>query len=93
VVNQDKRLVGMIALADLGRSGVSAAMKALGASPSRRTSRGDSGKKSSRAGSSRHGNENFRLLTQVGTADHDDSLERSRYLAIFRNSDARNVFA
>jgi CBS domain-containing protein len=45
VVNQDKRLVGMIALADLGRSGVSAAMKALGASPSRRTSRGDSGKK------------------------------------------------
>jgi CBS domain-containing protein len=30
VVNQDKRLVGMIALADLGRSGVSAAMTALG---------------------------------------------------------------
>jgi hypothetical protein len=30
VVNRDKRLVGMIALADLGRSGVSAAMKALG---------------------------------------------------------------
>jgi CBS domain-containing protein len=30
VVNRDKRLVGVITLADLGRSGVSAAMKALG---------------------------------------------------------------
>jgi CBS domain-containing protein len=30
VVNRSKRLVGMIALADLGRSGISAAMKALG---------------------------------------------------------------
>jgi CBS domain-containing protein len=29
VVNRDKRLVGMITLADLGRSGVSAATKAL----------------------------------------------------------------
>jgi CBS domain-containing protein len=30
VVNQDKRLVGVIALADLSRSGVPAAMTALG---------------------------------------------------------------